>query len=438
MNKADSERIASVLENMRYIRARAQELADLMIINACSVRQSAIDRVYAKARVLANSKSKRQVTLVVTGCILEKDRREFSKNFDLLFNIKDLEKLPNFLQKLNPEIKIVPDTPLAKQVEKESGKLSFEEESYLRIAPKRENPFTALVPISNGCNKFCTYCAVPYTRGLEICRPASEIIDEIKKYVSEKKVKEIVLLGQTVNSYFDKNGVNFAQLLRKVCQLPGKFWIRFTSPYPTHFTPDIIGAMAEEEKIQKYINLPLQSGDNNVLKRMNRRYTVEEYRGIVQKLRKKIPEISLSTDIIVGFCGETEKEFQNTVKLVKEIKFDMAYIARYSPRPGTLASKNFEDNISPQEKIKRHKILTEIVKTTALENSQKYLGKLVEVLITERKRNYLYGNTNTMKTVIIPFSGSLKKLVGSFAKVRTTETSPFVLMGRIAGKLILL
>jgi len=330
MNKADSEKIAAVLENKGYKTASKINEADLIVVNMCSVRQSAVDRVYGlipKFKKLQTTNHKLQT--ILTGCILKKDKKKFAKLFDEIVDIKDLIK---------------------------------------KTRSKHSNNFSALIPIMRGCNNFCSYCVVPSTRGREASRPLKEIICEVKNLIKHG-YKEIWLLGQNVNSY--KYG--FSKLLRAINKIPGKFWIRFTSSHPKDFSDDLIEAMAECKKVAKYLNLPVQSGDNEVLKKMNRPYTVKQYKNLVKKIRKKIPDINLSTDVIVGFPGETKKQFENTVKLFKEIKYDIAYISKYSPRPSTVAAK-LKDNVSFQEKKRREKILEKTLK----QKSQK--NKLIVIL----------------------------------------------------------
>lgn len=429
MNKADAERIARVLENLGFQKTDDISLADFIVINACSVRQSAIDRVYGKALKILNLKKKKNLKAIVTGCILPKDRQNFLNYFDLIFNINDLEKLPYILKESKE--KKIPEIPLKEQVVKleKNNLLSPEEESYLNIYPLREKKFLALVPISTGCNKFCTFCAVPYVRGLEVCRYHKDIIKECELALKEG-AKEIVLIGQTVNTYEDKDGVKFSDLLKMIDSLKGDFWISFQSPYPTGFDEKTIEKIKESKKIVRFLNLPLQSGDDNVLKRMNRKYSVKEYREIVQKIRKEIPEISLATDIIVGFCGETKEEFENTAKLMEEIKYDMAFIAKYSPRPGTIAEKYFRDNVPENEKIRRQRILTKIVKETAFERSKKFEGKILDVFVYKKKKNYLYGKSFFGKNVILPLKGN-ENLIGEFLRVKIEKAFPFVLEGKI-------
>jgi len=346
MNKADSEKIAAFLENKGYKSASKINEADLIVVNMCSVRQSAVDRVYGllpKFQKLQTTNHKLQT--ILTGCILKKDKRKFSEHFNYILNIKDLPKWPEILN-------TKPYTKPSKTHDREILRV----DNYLKIQSKHSTNFSALVPIITGCNNFCSYCVVPFTRGKEISRPSEEIISEVKNLV-KKGYKEIWLLGQNVNSY----KYNFSKLLRKINKIPGKFWIRFTSSHPKDFSDDLIKAMAECEKVAKYLNLPVQSGDDKILKAMNRPYTVKQYKNLIKKIREKIPDINLSTDVIVGFPGETKKQFENTVKLFKQIKYNIAYISKYSPRAGTAAAK-LKDNVSPQEKKRREKILEKILK----------------------------------------------------------------------------
>jgi len=300
------------------------------------VRQSAVDRVYGLIPKFEKLKVKNEkLKTILTGCILKEDRPKFAKGFDQVLKIKDL----------------------------------------LKYQPKYQNKSIAFVPISNGCNNFCSYCVVPSVRGPLICRDPKEILKEAKNAVKQG-FKEIWLLGQNVNSYGihretdakqnakltrNKDEVNFARLLKMVNDIPGDFKFFFTSPHPKDFSEELIDTLANCEKFGKYLNLPVQSGDNKILKKMNRNYTVKEYKNLVKNIRRKIPEINLSTDVIVGFPGETEKQFENTVKLFKEIKFNIAYFAKYSPRPGT-AAWQMKDDVPLTEKKRREKILREIIK----------------------------------------------------------------------------
>ena len=357
MNKSDSERIAAVLERRGYKSTSDIKEADLIVVNMCSVRQSAVDRVFGQCQKLSKLKIKNEkLKTVLTGCILKENRKKFRESFDLILNIKDLPNWPKFLKEKTNVISLLWHN-------------YYVSCDYFKIKPKYQNNFSAYIPISNGCNNFCSYCVVPFTRGPLVCRNHQEILKEVKGAV-KNSIKEIWLLGQNVNRYRSKSKIknqkskiiNFAQLLKMINNIPGDFLIRFISPHPADFTDELIGVMAKSKKIAKYLNLPVQSGDNEILKKMNRPYTVQQYKNLVKKIREKIPDINLSTDVIVGFPGETEKQFQNTVKLFKEIKFNIAYIAKYSPRPGTAAFK-LKDNVSHQEKERRWRILNDIILT---------------------------------------------------------------------------
>jgi len=345
MNKADSERIATILEEKNYQPAQAMEQADLIVVNMCSVRQSAVDRIYGLAPKFQKIKKKNpKLKIVLTGCFLEQDKQKLEKIFD--------------------------------EIKEKNNKL-------FSIKPKKKNKKISYIPISTGCNNFCTYCVVPFTRGRLICREAKEILKEIKRAV-KNGAKEIWLLGENVNDYnslttskskqiknshkLDTNSlklernriINFAKLVKKVNDLPGDFKFFFTSPHPKNFSNELIETLASCEKFGKVLNLPIQSGDNEILKKMNRNYTVEEYKDLVKKIREKMPDIKLSTDVIVGFPGETKKQFQNTVKLLKEVKFNWVYIGKYSPRPGTTAYL-MEDNVPLEEKKRREKVLRDLI-----------------------------------------------------------------------------
>ena len=333
MNKSDSERIASVLENIGYQPTSKESEVDLIVVNMCSVRQSAVDRGFGVSQKIAKLKTQNsKLKTVLTGCILKKDKKKFREIFDSIWDMKN----------------------------------------YFKIPPKCQNKTLAYVPISNGCNNACTYCVVPFTRGPLVCRDHKEILKEVKNVIQKRLnpirnaisngAREIWLLGQNVNDYTSPSdsSINFPKLLQMVNDIPGNFSIRFISPNPKNFSDELIDVMAKSKKVAKFLNLPVQSGDDKILKKMNRPYTVLQYKNLVKKIRKKIPNINISTDVIVGFPGETKKQFENTKKLVEDINFDLAYISKYSPRPGTVASR-LKDNVSVREKKRREKILREII-----------------------------------------------------------------------------
>ncbi len=411
MNKSDSERIAAKLEKIGYKSASKKKEADLVVINMCSVRQSAVDRVYGRIKRIRKNKDKKYL---LTGCILPEDLKRFKKDFDYILSIKTLPYWEEALTK--EKYHYAPST----RDENFCAKFGLE---YLTIKPKYKKNFSVYVPISTGCNNFCTYCVVPYTRGPMLCRPTKDILKECQDLI-KKGAKELWLVSPNVNSYEFK-GTYFPELLKKVDKLPGNFWINFTSSHPKDFSDQLIKTIKNGEKISRYVSLPVQSGDNEVLKRMNRPYQVEDYEKIVKKLKKEVPDIHISTDVIVGFPGENKKEFQNTVKLFKKIRPDMAYIAEYSPRPHTAASK-MEDNVSSEEKERRRKILTDTLKEIILEKNKKYLGKTVEVLVFEKRKKAQIGKTQNYKTVKI--TGSSKNLVGKKVKVKVKDAIPWGLL----------
>jgi tRNA-2-methylthio-N6-dimethylallyladenosine synthase len=319
INEADSERIAVRLEK-KYKKAKTLDEANLIVVNMCSVRKPAVDRVYGLLEKFKKIRKKRKIRTILTGCIVKKDLMRFRKEFDeILEQDKSFKDFPNY-------------------------------------APQQ----TALIPISTGCNNFCSYCVVPFTRGTLKCRDHKDILKEIKKS-AQQGVKEIWLLGQNVNDYqslADKK-IDFSELFRLADKIKGEFKLYFTSPHPKNFSDKIIKILAQSKHFSKYLNLPVQSGDDIILKRMNRPYTVKKYKDLVRKIRKAMPDINLSTDVIVGFPGETKKQFSNTEKLFKELKFNIAYINKYSPREGT-ASSRLKDDVPFKEKKRREQILIKI------------------------------------------------------------------------------
>ncbi len=398
MNTNDSRRIAYLFEESGFKKSSEEE-ADFIIINSCAVRGRVVDRIRGKINNLDSNK-----TLILTGCVLPKEKKEFLKRFDYFLDIKDL---PNWHQQI-----------------KELKEIS-KKENYFQIKAKRKGSI-AYIPIMTGCDNFCSYCAVPYTRGRETSRPLEEIIEETENLV-DKGFKEIWFLGQNVNSYNKDNSPDFSDLLKKANRIKGNFWIKFTSSHPKDFSQKLIKTMKECDKVSNYLNLPLQSGDDQILKAMNRPYSFKEYKEKINKLRREIPEITLSTDIIVGFPGETKKAFKKTKKALQKIKFDMAYIARYSPRPHSKASQ-LEDNISDKEKKRRAKVLTKVLKKTALKQNKKKIGQTVNFLPLNYKNGNLIGKTEDYKTIKV--KGSERKL-NEFQKAKVTEATDFGLKGQL-------
>lgn len=401
-NYSDSQRVSSILEQIGYQLEPDKKQADLIVINVCSIRQSAVNRVYGQIKNIKKNNSK----VIITGCVLEKDKKKLSKEIDFVLDIKDLPKWPIILNK----------------------EINQKYQDFFSIKPKTNDPFLTYIPIINGCNNFCSYCVVPYTRGREISRDFNEIIKEAKTAI-KNGAKEIWLLGQNVNSY-KSNNYNFCDLIKSIDSIPGNFWIRFVSSHPKDFTDEMIETMKNSDKITNYLNLPVQSGSDKILKEMNRPYKISDYKKFIEKIKKDIPNITLSTDVIVGFPGETEKEFQETAKLMEEIGFDMAYISEYSPRPGTTSFK-LNDDVSLKEKNKRWLILTEILEKSALLKNQNLINKNVEVLIEKEKNGYLLGKTKEYKN--IKFKGSTE-LIRKFVIVKVKDVFPWKLEGEIISQ----
>lgn len=435
MNKSDSQRIASVLEKQGHSKTSKTKKADLVVVNMCSVRQSAVDRVYGLVPKLKKlKKEKPELKTVLTGCVLPKDLKKFKKSFDFTWSIKTLPLWPDFLKK---------NTSFCYPLPRDSKFYQKFNLDYLHINPSRPHRYSVFIPIMSGCNNFCSFCAVPYTRGPEIYRPAKEILEETKEAIS-RGAKEIWLLGQNVNSYLNpknqktKKGEpkNFSELLEMVDNLSGNFWIRFTSSHPKDFSDELIKTIKECKKVTEYLNLPVQSGDDQILKKMNRPYTAKYYKKLIKKIKKEIPHIFLSTDVIVGFPGETKKQFENTKRLFEQVKYDMAYISKYSPRSNTLAARKYEDTVSEQEKNRREKVLTNILKKTAHRNNQKYVGKTVKTLINHIKKkegkSFAIGKTRTYRTIKtkVPPNTS-NNLVGEFVEAKVTKAVPWGLKGII-------
>jgi tRNA-2-methylthio-N6-dimethylallyladenosine synthase len=418
MNYSDAERIAAVLDSLGYSKTEDEKEADLFITVACSVRQSAINRIYGKVRDLKRYKEKNpNFKTILSGCVLEEDRKKMSKVFDIMFEVKDLEKLPGMLGNILGE------------PEAEKRGASGE---YLGVTPHYESTFRAYVPISTGCNNFCTYCAVPYTRGREKSRPKEEIIKEVEDLI-EKGYKEITLLGQNVNSYGNdieghETNKPFIQLLEKIDKIKGDYRIYFYSNHPKDFTDELIACLKHLRHFPRYIHLPLQSGDSEIIRRMNRQHTKEQYLSLVEKIRTAMPDVTLTTDIIVGFPSETLEQFGDTVEAMEKAKFDMAFIAQFSPRSGTIASKMLDD-VTKDEKKRREDILQKILAETVKEHNKKLVKTTQKVLIDGQKGGKYYGRTEGYKVVEIKTDQDLE--LGQFIDVKIESATAWKLSGKI-------
>lgn len=445
MNKNDSERVANYLENLGYKRTADENKADVLVTTTCGVRQSADDRVYGLIPRIKRMNPKGKI--ILTGCLANREdvQKRLGENVDIWMPITELPDLKN---RLHPR----------------KSKMESSLSGYFRIKPKYESKFSAFVPIGNGCDNFCTYCVVPYARGRETYRSVEEVVNEAKNLI-KKGYKEITLIAQNVNSYISpailepkaiesrdpiapagRSGmtINFAQLLKMVNDIPGDFWLRFSTSHPKDMSDELIETMTKCEKLCHHIHLPAQAGDNKVLNAMNRKYTKEHYMELIKKIRKALnkksqtrlpdgrvfnPPVSITTDIIVGFPGETKNQFNETAKLFREVNFDMAYIAQYSPRPGTVSYK-MDDNVSRAEKKRREEELNKILRKTALKNNKAYLNKIVEVLIDGKKKDFYLGKTKTAKTVVIKSKNKIR--TGDIKRVKIYKVGDFGMEGEIS------
>lgn len=426
MNISDGERTRTVLDGMGYEWTDNEDEASLLGIIACSVRQKAIDKVYSRISKWNKRKDRENVLTLLTGCVLPADRERFLKLFDIVFPMSEVQELPAVIRQYG----VV--TPMAGQASIEKLQMNEHIREFWNIRPEYGSSFEAFVPIQNGCDKFCTFCAVPYTRGREVSRPSGEIIEEVANLV-EQDYKSITLLGQNVNSYgLDKKGneISFPQLLRKIGEFgnqSGKeFHVYFTSPHPRDMTEEVIDVISEYDCLAKQIHLPLQSGDDKVLIRMNRKHSVDKFRDIISYIRKKIPQATVFTDIIVGFTGETEEQFENTLNALEEFRFNMAYIAMYSPRPGA-ASSRWQDDVPHTVKKERFHQLTEVLQKHALDYNKTLIGEKMRILVTGKARKDGFLSGITEGRIILHFPSNNTDFIGKHLNVEIKDATPFAL-----------
>ena len=422
MNVHDSEEIKYYLEQLGFNSVDVLEDADIVVLNTCAIRENAKDKVFGYlGRCKHLKKTKKDLIICVCGCLVQQPSEveeiiKKHKYIDIVIGTHNLSELPNKILQCSGKQEV--------DVYSNSDKV-FENVKY-----SRDSKISAWINIQLGCDKFCTYCIVPFTRGRERSRKIEEILKEVKE-LKDKGYLEITLLGQNVNAYGkDLNlGYDFATLLEETAKI-GIPRIRFVTSHPWNFTDKMIDVIAKYENIMPYIHLPIQAGSDEILKKMNRRYTISEYKKLFDSIKNKVPNVSITTDIIVGFPNETEEDFQKTLDIVNYCKFDGAYTFIFSKRVGTVASL-MEDKVSFEEKEKRLHKLNELVNKYSLENNQKYLNKIVEVLVigtSDRGDNKVCGYTDTMKLVNIVGS---KDLIGKIVKVKIIDAKSFSLDGEV-------
>ena len=408
MNKADSERIASYLEQMGYQPSPRAEEAEIIVLNSCVVRQSAEDRVINRLNSLKSLKSGK--ILALTGCIVDSrvdGLRHRFPHVDLFFAPQAFFELVRFLE----------DRGLAP---------SGLDSGLVTLRPKT----SAFVTIIKGCNNFCSYCIVPYRRGRERSRPVTEVVCEVEE-LARRGVKEVILLGQNVDSYGHDlpEKPTLADLLAELNRIDGLARIRFLTSHPKDMSQRLIEAMAQLQKVCEHLSLPLQAGDDDILRAMRRGYTVQQYRQLVGRIRHALPYLAMSSDIIVGFPGESEGQFGKTYDLLRELRFDTVHVACYSPRSGTIAARKLRDDVPVEEKIRRRKKIEMLQEGIATEINRKLLGQTVEVLVEGRKKGKWWGRTRTDKLV---FFDDEADRTGQLVEVKLEKTSPWSLQGGLA------
>ncbi|AVQ70681.1 tRNA-2-methylthio-N(6)-dimethylallyladenosine synthase [Microcystis aeruginosa NIES-1211] len=429
MNKADSERMAGILEDLGFQWSEDANEADLILYNTCTIRDNAEQKVYSYlGRQAKRKQTQPDLTLVVAGCVAQQEGEQLLRRVpevDLIIGPQHANRLGDLLQQVFDGSQVVATEPI--HIMEDITK------------PRRDSNITAWVNVIYGCNERCTYCVVPGVRGVEQSRTPAAIRAEMEQ-LGQQGYKEITLLGQNIDAYGrDLPGVtasgrhlhNFTDLLYYIHDVAGIERLRFATSHPRYFTERLIKACQELPKVCEHFHIPFQSGDNDVLKAMKRGYTQEKYRQIIANIRDLMPDAAISADAIVGFPGETEAQFENTLKLVDEIGFDQLNTAAYSPRPGTPAAI-WDDQLSEQVKSDRLQRLNHLVATKAAERSQRYLGRIEEILVEDvnpKDASQVMGRTGGNRLTF--FTGNIEELRGKFVKVKITEVRPFSLTGVI-------
>jgi tRNA-2-methylthio-N6-dimethylallyladenosine synthase len=418
MNEADSAKVAAMLQEVGYEPAGTENDADIVVLNSCVVRQAAEDKVAGKLNSLVRLKRDRpEVPVVLTGCMVTKQQEKLKETFphvDLFFDPSDFGKLEQVvpeLAELEDDLQQLPHYYLPQQ---EPGSAAV----------------TAYIPIIYGCNFLCSYCIVPYRRGKETSRPLEEIVREVERVVATG-VREVTLLGQTVNAWGHDlpDHTSLAQLLRAVDAVPGLDRLRYLTSHPKYMTDELIDTMGELGTICEHMNLPVQAGDNEVLRRMRRTYTRDLWMERIAYTRERMPDVTVATDIIVGFPGETEAQFMQTYDMLERTKVDKVHLAMYSPRPGTLSAR-WDDDIPHAEKLRRHQTLEKLQERIATEINAERLGATYEVLVEGTSRGRWTGRTRG--NTLVHFDDD-RELTGKLVDVRITRTSPWFLMGEPVG-----
>ncbi|HWV23234.1 MAG TPA: tRNA (N6-isopentenyl adenosine(37)-C2)-methylthiotransferase MiaB [Thermomicrobiales bacterium] len=418
MNEADSQKVAAMLQEVGYERADHEEDADIVVLNSCVVRQAAEDKVAGKLNSLARlKKEKPHVPLVLTGCMVTRQQEKLKQVFphvDLFFNPSDFDKMAEVVPELHELDDDLDQLPHYYQPQLSADKAGV----------------TAFVPIIYGCNFVCSYCIVPYRRGKETSRPFNDIVQEVERLI-DNGVREVTLLGQTVNAYghdLDEK-TSLAHLLDAVGNIPGLDRLRFLTSHPKYMGDDVIHAIRDIGPACEHMNLPVQAGDNEVLRRMRRTYTRDLWMERIAYTRDQIDDVTIATDIIVGFPGETDEQFMQTYDMLARTRCDKVHLAMYSPRPGTLSAR-WEDDIPHEEKFRRHQALEKLQEEICTELNAKRLGETYEVLVEGKQKGRWTGRTRG--NTLVHFDDE-RDVLGKMVDVRITRTSPWFLMGEPVG-----
>ncbi len=425
MNEYDTELIRAILTKANYSFVKNQNDADIVMLNTCSVRENANNKVYGRIHAIKHERRERnqpRPLIGILGCMATNFRKALLENprlgIDFIAGPDSYKKLPALIREASEEGEKSFDVTLS------------EFETYSDVYPTRKQGVNAWIAVMRGCNNFCTFCVVPYTRGRERSRSVSNVVEEVKR-LADEGFKQVTLLGQNVNSYRHADD-DFAKLLEAVSRVNGIERVRFTSPHPKDFPDPLLKTIAGNPKLCKHIHLPLQAGNNRVLELMDRTYSKEEYLDLVQKIRTLMPNVALTTDIIVGFPTETDAEFEDTFDVMKQVQFDSAFIFKYSVRPGTIAERKFPDDVPEEKKTERIVKLNDLQKNMSLHKNQAHIGQTLAVLIeddkTPRSADEFQGRTDGNKLVIFP-SGNYHR--GEFVKIEITGATPHILKGHV-------
>ena len=427
MNVADSQRVGSSLEHLGYSFTDKAEEADVIVLNTCVVRQSAEDKALGRlSSLLPLKRQNPNLVINLMGCLVgvrgADKLREKLPYVDVFSPPSDPGPLVSYLSQ--GEIRSLEDSETTRRF------LMMDDEL---ILPQHERGqlVSAHVPIVYGCSHACTFCIIPFRRGVERSRPVGDIVAEIRSLAAQG-VKEITLLGQIVDRYGKDvpDGPNLAALLRVIHEVEGVERIRFLTSHPNYFTEELMDTIAALPKVMPHIEVPIQAGDDQVLLNMKRGYTQQDYRDLVAKIRERIPDCSIATDIIVGFPGETDEQFMETHRVLSDLKLDVAHLARYSSREGTVATRRMEDNVSDEEKMRRFRLLEDLQEQIVAEINKKYLGQTVEVLFEDKVKNRWRGRTPTNKLVFVESESDLK---GRILPVTITWTGPWSMQANLVG-----